>query len=154
MAHTEHEPLIDLLRAHPEVALGLLGDALPLPDGPTEALAADVAQVDPVERRADLVLRVGEGRRASLVVIEVQTRPDPAKRWTWPLYLAAARDRARLPCALLVVTLSPRGSSAGRGGPSRSATPASSCARWCSARARSPPTRPRWRATPSSRCSP
>ncbi len=108
MAHTEHEPLIDLLRAHPEVALGLLGDALPLPAGPTEALAADLAQVDPVERRADLLLRVGEGPRASLVVIEVQTRPDPAKRWTWPLYLAAARDRARLPCALLVVTLSPQ----------------------------------------------
>jgi hypothetical protein len=36
-------------------------------------------------------------------VVEIQLRPDPAKRWSWPVYLATLRARLRCPVALLVV---------------------------------------------------
>lgn len=37
------------------------------------------------------------------VVVEVQLRRDPGKRWSWPVYLATLRARLRCPAVLLVV---------------------------------------------------
>jgi hypothetical protein len=70
-------------------------------------LSDNATQPSPTVRRADLVLRVGESADAQAVVIEVQSRVDPRKSFTWPNYLTALRDRHELPCSLVVLTLDP-----------------------------------------------
>jgi hypothetical protein len=64
-------------------------------------------QAAPVERRADLVVHLRDGRplRAPVmgIVVEVQRRRDEAKRRSWPLYVAALHDRLRCPTCLVVI---------------------------------------------------
>jgi len=60
----------------------------------------------PAERRADLVLVLEAGTDATArgaIVVEVQLRADPDKRWSWPVYLASLRARLRCGVALLVI---------------------------------------------------
>jgi hypothetical protein len=46
--------------------------------------------------------------RCSAFIVEVQLRPDPGKRFSWPMYVAGLRARLACPCCLLVVTASNR----------------------------------------------
>jgi hypothetical protein len=102
-----HEALIELFHEHPSLAATLLGDVLriKLPEWRQARLdAAEANDLPHTEYRADAVVTLCDRDRPVLsVVVEVQLRPDPAKRWSWPVYLATLRARLRCPVALLVV---------------------------------------------------
>ena len=104
-----HEALLRLLRDQPEVALSLLPPTSGIDaEGPLRALPADATEPVPVELRADLALLLREGTPTALgLVVEVQLRIDPQKRWTWPCYVTQLRLRHRLPFALVVIAPSP-----------------------------------------------
>ncbi len=67
--------------------------------------SSELGDVVPPEYRADLVLVLegADGRPALAIVIEVQLRGDPRKRFTWPVYVASLRARFECPVLLLVV---------------------------------------------------
>ncbi len=67
---------------------------------------ADLGEVVPTDRRADLVvvLENDKGEPVLAIIVEVQLRRDADKSYVWPLYQAALRARLRCPCAVLVVT--------------------------------------------------
>ena len=106
-----HEILIELLRQAPEQVAeavwrlrGREALGLPLHIAPSEA-----TEPLPVERRADLVVLVGDAKKpTSLMVVEVQLARDSDKHYTWPDYVVALRTRWRCPADLLVVAPDPR----------------------------------------------
>ncbi len=92
--------IVDLLREESGLDLGTAPEMLDVP--------ATLAELQPAEFRADLVLRSagaedGCGPRAW--VVEVQLHIDEDKRFTWPLYAAGIRQRLRCPVTLVVLTL-------------------------------------------------
>ena len=104
-----HEGLLDLFRNRPTLAPELLRDVLhaPLPAFATARVGeANLTEIVPTERRADLVLVLEGGTDASArgaIVVEVQLSVDPDKCWSWPVYLASLRARLRCGVALLVI---------------------------------------------------
>ncbi|MCK6514565.1 hypothetical protein L6R46_05865 [Myxococcota bacterium] len=102
-----HECLIELFRARPLLAAELLGWAGILRLGEVrEATVIDASLTvpTPTELRADGVIWVSGGEDLS-AILEVQLRPDPQKRQSWPLYLASQHARRPAPSVILVVTL-------------------------------------------------
>ena len=101
-----HEALLLLFRNHPELAAELLRDALgvELPDY-TEARieSAELTDIEPASRYADLVVLLVEGKPVLGIVIEVQLARDDDKLFTWPVYVANLRGRIRCPVELLVI---------------------------------------------------
>jgi hypothetical protein len=108
MATIEHEALVDLFRRHPALVATLLTNvfATPLPayDHAT-VIDASLDQLAPTQLRADLVieLRDADDRPVLVIVLEVQRWPKPEKRFSWPLYVAAARAKSQCPAILVVV---------------------------------------------------
>lgn len=95
-----HEVLVNLLRDRPELLVRL--GALPAPKAAPRVVEASLNRLAPAELHADLALVVGEPAELALLV-EVQLRPDPAKRFSWPSYAVAMAARWRCPATLLVV---------------------------------------------------
>ncbi|MFI8851407.1 hypothetical protein [Streptomyces sp. 891-h] len=90
MVNSSHEAHHRTFREFPGLyrrAFSLLG----LPDpGPTEAesLNCDLTEIQPVERRVDSLLRLRcAGSRTYLLIVESQTKKDPAKARSWGYYL-------------------------------------------------------------------
>lgn len=107
MPSFEHELIVDLFRAAPELAPRLLSDVFghKLPEGPVRVGSADLSQAAPASFFADVVVHVG-GRSehpASAVVVEVQRGRDASKRFVWSAYLGNEFARRRCPVWLLVV---------------------------------------------------
>ena len=103
MPSSVHEIILALFREHP----GLLRAWAP--DWVRDAWreGADVTAADspfvehaPVERRADLVLRLD----GLSIVVEAQLRTDQAKLAAWPVYQALLRARSGQPVIVVVVT--------------------------------------------------
>ena len=66
--------------------------------------SSDLTDLAPTEYRADaVVVLTDDDKPVSAVVVEVQLRRDPAKRWSWPVYLTTLRARLHVPVVLLVV---------------------------------------------------
>ncbi|GGY74439.1 hypothetical protein GCM10010327_00130 [Streptomyces nitrosporeus] len=67
-------------------------------------LTTDLTETEPLERRLDTLLRVetAEGR-PYLLAVESQGRRDPAKRSSWPYYLAYLHAKYGIDPVLLVV---------------------------------------------------
>ncbi|MBZ5712194.1 hypothetical protein [Nannocystis pusilla] len=112
MASLPHSVLLELLRRAPPVVATLLreGCAAPLPRfAAAQVIEGEFVEVEPAEVHADLVLTLndGAGVPALAIVVEVQLRRDPAKRWVWPVYLASLRRRLQCPVRLLVLTTQP-----------------------------------------------
>ncbi|BCJ38763.1 hypothetical protein Athai_62660 [Actinocatenispora thailandica] len=107
MPSVMHEALIAVFHQNPSLAAVLLGDVLgvKVPDWHNARLdAGETNELPHTEYRADAVVTLCEADRPVLsVVVEVQLRRDPAKRWSWPVYLATLRARLQCPVALLVV---------------------------------------------------
>ena len=102
-----HECLIELFRARPLLAAELLGWAGLLRVGEVrevKVIDSSLTVPTPTELRADGVLWMTGGEDLS-AILEVQLRPDPQKRQTWPLYLASQHARRPAPSVILVVTL-------------------------------------------------
>ncbi len=106
-----HEILVELFRERPALAPELLHACAELRlEGTTAELGSiDLSQVAPTEYRSDslTVLRDADGVAVAAVIAEVQLQPDPDKRRTWPLYVAAARARLDCPATLLVLAPEP-----------------------------------------------
>ena len=111
MPSLEHEMLVELLREHPDLVLTLLRAAFGIAiDGDVEVAASpeNLTEVQPPERRADLVLIVrapGSGVATHAAIVEVQLRRDARKRWAWPAYQAVLRSRLACPVQVVIVTL-------------------------------------------------
>lgn len=110
MVSLEHEILVAIVREHPELVLGLLRTQLGIEHaGAVEVLASaeNLSDLVPAEYRADavLIVRDSEGATSSAIVVEVQLRPDPRKRFTWPAYVVNTRARFECPVELVVITL-------------------------------------------------
>lgn len=101
-----HDGLVSLFREQPALAPELLVQALraDLPEY-TEARidSADLTNILPAERRADLVIQLRRGDCVFGIVVEVQLDKDQDKGFVWPVYLTTLRDRMRCPVYLLVV---------------------------------------------------
>jgi hypothetical protein len=102
-----HECLIELFRARPLLAAELLGWAGLLRVGEVrevKVIDSSLTVPTPTELRADGVLWMTGGEDLS-AILEVQLRPDPQKRQSWPLYLASQHAKRPAPSVILVVTL-------------------------------------------------
>lgn len=104
-----HEVLVALLREHPDAAVMLLDRALGLALGDEVRVrpsSETLAEVDPAEYRADAVFELvpgGADKPSRAFIVEVQLRPDPVKRFSWPVYQAGLRRRLRCPVLMVVV---------------------------------------------------
>ncbi|HWO19630.1 MAG TPA: hypothetical protein VNO30_12675 [Kofleriaceae bacterium] len=111
MLSLEHELHVELFRRRPELAPELLRacTAIRLEGATTERGSIDLSQVAPTGYHADAltVLRGSDGAAVAAVIAEVQLHRDDDKRWTWPLYVAAARASHRCPVTLLVLAPDP-----------------------------------------------
>jgi hypothetical protein len=107
MPSVKHEALIQMFHHRPALAAALLGDVLgtKLPEWQHARLdASETNELPHTEYRADAVVTLCEADEPVLsVVVEIQLRRDPAKRWSWPVYLATLRARLKCPVVLLVV---------------------------------------------------
>jgi len=105
-----HEALLLLFRNRPTLAAEVLRDvfheSLP-PFTRTQIVSADLTEVIPAERRSDLIILFEAEEPLLTVIVEAQLRPDPEKRYVWPVYLSCGRARYRCPTWLLVVTTDP-----------------------------------------------
>ncbi len=103
-----HEGLLLLFRNEPRLALELLARAfgveIPRDAGTVRLHSTDLGDVQPTDRRADLVVIVGDRPIAS-VVVEAQLSVKPRKRFTWPAYLADLR--AELECDVFLLVVAP-----------------------------------------------
>lgn len=102
-----HETLTEMLRHRPTLVVELLTDALdvavPVHDG-VRLEPAECVDLAPVEYRADAVIALtGPVGPVLAIVVEVQLRPAPAKRRSWPVYVTTLRARLDCPTALLVI---------------------------------------------------
>ncbi|MEB3236960.1 MAG: DUF4351 domain-containing protein [Candidatus Sericytochromatia bacterium] len=105
-----HEVLIELLRQVPDQLAPALARVVPGLDPTLPVTFVDASASEPVvvERRADLVMLIGETARPRLIVIvEIQLGRDNDKHYSWPQYVVAMRQRWRCEVALLVIAPDP-----------------------------------------------
>jgi len=106
-----HEVIVDLFNNRPSLGAELLAEALDVPIPPYDearVISIDLTEIQPAEYRADIVtvlLHLGKPVRVNIV--EVQLARSEEKRFTWPAYLAVARNKHRCPVDLLVVAPDP-----------------------------------------------
>jgi len=109
MPSITHEGPLDLVRQHPEIALGLIQDTpgITLPGRVAVSLApTDMSAVVPVQYLADMVVLIADaatGEPVLAVIIEPQLRDSETKRFSWPVYVTTARRVSKCPAAVLVV---------------------------------------------------
>jgi hypothetical protein len=103
----KHEVCLELIRKRPTLAPELLEFVRPgnVPSfGEARLEPAELNDHQPTEYRVDAVVTLRSGRHPRLsVIVEIQRGRDTEKRWTWPVYLATQRARARCPVMLLVI---------------------------------------------------
>jgi hypothetical protein len=107
MPSFSHEAILQLFRNQPALATALLRDALhvPLPaHAEVQVVSNDLTEIQPAPYAADLVLLLVRGKPVFAIVVEVQLRKDPRKKYTWPMYAASIRARYQCPSCVLVVT--------------------------------------------------
>lgn len=108
MPSLEHNGFVDLFREDPSLAPRFLATLfhLELPTyASVDVVEAALDQLLPVEFRADLVLelRAASGAAVLAIILEAQREKDPDKKYSWLVYVAAARARKRCPTIVLVV---------------------------------------------------
>lgn len=112
-----HEGLIEIFRQRPafagELVSGLFNVDIPSWEH-ARLDSSDLPELKPTEYRADVVVTLLSGQKEVLaVIVEIQLRPDKAKRRTWPVYLTTLHARLRCPAMLIVIS------------------PDNTCAAWC-----------------------
>lgn len=104
----EHEGYVRLFRDRPELAAELLRDVFGAELGEYAEVAiesAELTDIQPAERYADLVVRLAAGGKlVRAIIVEVQLDPDEEKLFAWPMYLTTSRARLRCPVDVLVFT--------------------------------------------------
>lgn len=101
-------------RLAPMLVARALGFELPA-HADIQVTAAEFADLDPPEYRADVMLRMPDAldpdrdkSTREAFIVEVQLEVDPVKHYTWPQYVTAARTRFRCLATLVVVTVDER----------------------------------------------
>ena len=112
MPSMAHETLVDIFRNRPSLAAEMLVEALgvSLPAyHEAQVTSAELTDIRPAAYSADLVVQLldADGEISRVVVVEVQLRVDPVKRFSWPDYITGSRLRQRSQVCLLVVAPSP-----------------------------------------------
>lgn len=122
MVNSPHEAHHRAFQEIPQLfsrAFGLLG----LPDpGPASVsvLNCDVTEVKPVERRVDTLLRLEcADNRTYLLVVEAQSKKDPAKARSWGYYLGFLANKYPRHDPMLLVVCRDRHTAAWAEGPFR-----------------------------------
>ena len=107
MPSSMHEAFIELFRHQPALVAELLADPLGLDVPPHQRArleSTDITDLVPTQYRADAVVALTTDDVPMLaVVVEVQLRRDPAKQWSWPVYVTNLRARLQCPTVLLVI---------------------------------------------------
>ena len=109
MPSITHEGPLHLVRQHPEIALEFARTAagITLPAAVAVSLApTDMSSVVPVQYLADMVVLIADATTAEpvlAVIIEPQLRDSQTKRYSWPVYVATARQISKCPAAVLIV---------------------------------------------------
>ena len=102
-----HEGIVRLFQDGPDLAVTLLRDVLrvELPEySEVRIESADLGDIEPAARHADLVVLLVDDRPVLGIVIEVQLGVDEDKRFAWPAYATNLRARLRCDVELLVFT--------------------------------------------------
>ena len=101
-----HEALIDLFRFRPQLAAEVLRDHLRvnIPAFSDVTIGEADFTSPPIERRADLVVLLHEGRPVLVIVVEVQLAVKQNKLRIWPVFAAHASLRHDCDAIVLVVT--------------------------------------------------
>ncbi|WP_084761091.1 hypothetical protein [Nocardia mangyaensis] len=77
---------------------------LPFPDPlEVEHLSVDLTEIEPIERRADTVLRIVTAESSFLLVVEAQNKKDDSRPCAWAYYLAFLHAKYAMPVVLVVV---------------------------------------------------
>ena len=106
-----HEGLIQLFHDAPEFVTTILGNVSAMTlMGHTriETRSESATVLEVAERRVDAVFEVNDDSGRFAVALEVQLRPEDAKLWRWPTYIARLRERLGCPVALLVICMNNR----------------------------------------------
>ena len=108
MPTLEHNGLVEMFRENPPLAPHFLATLfhLNIPAYASVTVAeASLDQLLPVEFRADLVLELKDagGTLVLSIILEVQREKDRNKKFSWPLYVAAAWSKKDCPVIVLVV---------------------------------------------------
>ena len=111
MPSLPHEFVVAAFRNRPDMGLDLtnrLGVKLPKYTAISVA-DSNLSQVVPTEYRADIVLRLEKnGEVVASFVVEAQRDTVAVKKYSWPQYLAAERERSRAPTWVVVVASNER----------------------------------------------
>ncbi|MBA2945296.1 hypothetical protein [Streptomyces himalayensis] len=106
MVTSAHEGSHRIFQERPEIlapVFGVLGIALP-EKATVDAIATDVTESRPLERRVDTVLRIGPSDGDDfLLAVEAQGRRDAKKASSWAYYVSYLQAKYDLPVLLLVV---------------------------------------------------
>lgn len=102
-----HEALVLLFRDSPTLGVTLARRVLGL-DIPehvsVQAVAAEFAELQPAEYRADVVLRVNDtqGKPLDVLIVEVQLQRDAGKHMAWLQHAVGAHLRMKCPATVIV----------------------------------------------------
>jgi hypothetical protein len=106
----DHDALVQLFRNRPELCRDLARAVIPRVarrDAPVQVDSADLGHAEPLARAADFVARVGRGKRAVRIIVEVQLSPDADKRRSWPGYVGVSWAKSGVRSYLVVVAPDP-----------------------------------------------
>jgi hypothetical protein len=109
MPSLDHEALLELLRACPELAAHLVRDVAgaQVPEGARVVTReADFTEIFPAEFRVDLVFEIGDPPIAG-ILFEHQRSRDESKQFVWPAYTALLHAKLRRPVYLVVAAFDP-----------------------------------------------
>jgi hypothetical protein len=102
---SEHEVLVKMIRARPEILAARIGRQLGVAPVATVKELPATFSTPPSEYRADVAFewRYDAGKRL-IVVLEVQLTVEEQKKSAWPAYEATARSRHGAPACVVVFT--------------------------------------------------
>jgi hypothetical protein len=109
MPSIPHEGPIDLVRQYPEIAVEFARSVagISLPGAVSASLApTDMSAVVPVQYLADMVVLIADAITKEpllAVIIEPQLRDNRTKRFSWPVYVATARQVSKCAESVLIV---------------------------------------------------
>ncbi|WP_067643558.1 hypothetical protein [Nocardia coubleae] len=115
---------------------------LPFPDPiEVEHISVDLTEIEPIERRADTILRIVTADSSFLLVVEAQSKKELTRPRAWTYYLAYLEAKYQIPAVLVIVCRSEATAQWAQGPHSlgHATCPVWCCARWCSAHTMFPP---------------
>ncbi|MFD3703293.1 hypothetical protein ACFWUP_09120 [Nocardia sp. NPDC058658] len=105
MVSSQHEAMHRIFR-HDPGPFARIFHTLDLPfSDPLEVehLSVDLTEIEPIERRADTILRIVTAESTFLLVVEAQSKKEASRPRAWAYYLAYLHAKYKLPVVLVVV---------------------------------------------------